>query len=111
MNDVGRPLKSRQKGVSTLPPSGGLQLSRDPVDFIERYLHDPETEQPFQLTPAEKTFLRAAFELKDGRLPHPELVFSGPKKSGKTALAAMVAIYTIVVHGGKYGEAYCIAND
>ena len=35
----------------------------------------------------------------------------GPKKSGKTTLAAMIVIYVIVVLGGRFGEGYCIAND
>jgi phage terminase large subunit-like protein len=39
------------------------------------------------------------------------MLFSAPKKSGKTALAAMIAIYTAVVLGGPYAEVYCLAND
>src|SRR5439155_8631643 len=46
-----------------------------------------------------------------GRVRYPELVFSAPKKSGKTTLAAMVVIYVIVVLGGPFAEAYCVAND
>jgi phage terminase large subunit-like protein len=41
----------------------------------------------------------------------PELLFSGPKKSGKTAFAAMVTLYVLLVLGGRYAEAYCLAND
>jgi phage terminase large subunit-like protein len=82
------------------------------VSFIETTLNDPETGRPFVLTPAERAFLSRAFELgPDGRLKRPELVFSAPKKSGKTAFAAMVAIYVVRVLGGRFAEAYCLAND
>jgi phage terminase large subunit-like protein len=73
----------------------------DPVIFIEEVLIDPETNKPFVLYPEQKTFLRHAFELDgDGRMRYTEICFSAPKKSGKTALAAMIAIYTAVVFGG-----------
>jgi phage terminase large subunit-like protein len=39
------------------------------------------------------------------------LLYSAPKKSGKTGLAAIITIYVIVVLGGKYAEGYCLAND
>jgi phage terminase large subunit-like protein len=44
----------------------------------------------------------------DGRMRHTEIVFSGPKKSGKTRLAAMIALYTAVVLAGQRGEIYCL---
>lgn len=85
----------------------------DPVSFFDDgVIVDPETLRPFILYPAEKLFLRHALTLTpDGRLPYPELVFSAPKKSGKTALAAMIVLYVILVLGGPYAEAYCVAND
>ena len=85
---------------------------QDPVAFVRDVLVDPETDKPFELYPAEETFLREGFTLTpEGRLPYPELVFSAPKKSGKTALAAICTIYTIVVLSGKFAEGYCVAND
>jgi len=62
------------------------------------------------LLPAERQFL--AFRTgKDGRLLYPELVFSAPKKSGKTTLAAIMTITVVVLFGGRFGEAICCAND
>lgn len=85
---------------------------RDPIAFIREVLINPETDKPFELYPAQERFLRAAFTITAaGRLPHPELVFSAPKKSGKTAAAAIATIYVIVCLGGQYAEAYCVAND
>ena len=56
-------------------------------------------------------FLREGLTVKNGRLPYVELLFSAPKKSGKTTFAAMVMIYVIVATGGDYAEGYCLAND
>jgi hypothetical protein len=70
----------------------------DPVAFITEVLRNPETSQPFALYPAQVEFQRRAFTLpQDGHLAFPEMIFSAPKKSGKTALAAMCAIYVAVV--------------
>lgn len=86
--------------------------SSDAIRFIEQSLVDPETDRPFVLTSAEKRFLKRAFTLTpDGRLKYPELIFSAPKKSGKTAFAAMVVLYVVCVLGGKFAEGICVAND
>jgi phage terminase large subunit-like protein len=87
------------------------RLKRDPIAFIREVLIDPETGKPFELYPAQEVFLREALTVKAGRLRYPELVYAAPKKSGKTATAAMAALYVAVCIGGSYGEIYCAAND
>jgi phage terminase large subunit-like protein len=88
-----------------------LDRWRDPIAFITQVLRNPEDGQPFQLYAEQRTFLRHAFEMTaEGRLKHTELCFSAGKKSGKTALAGMVVIYTAVVLAPG-GEIYCLAND
>lgn len=83
----------------------------DPVTFMES-LVDPETGQRFRLYDEQKVFIRKALTLDDqGELPYPELLFSAPKKSGKTALAAMIMLYVVFVLGGRYAEGYCCSND
>ena len=85
---------------------------RDPVAFIREVLINPDTGAPFQLSAAQRRFLRRALTITaEGRLLFPELLFSAPKKSGKTTLAAMIVIYIIVCLGGPYAEGYCVAND
>jgi phage terminase large subunit-like protein len=85
---------------------------RDPITFVREVLIDPESGRPFELYAEEITFLREAFRLTpDGRMQHTELCFSAGKKSGKTALAGMIVIYTAVVLAGQNGEIYCLAND
>jgi hypothetical protein len=70
---------------------------KDPCSFM-RSLIDPETDKPFELYPSQEVFFNKSLTLTpDGRLPYPELVYSGPKKSGKTAIAAMVQLYVILV--------------
>jgi phage terminase large subunit-like protein len=83
----------------------------DAIAFFES-LYNPETRERFKLNRAQKRFIRKAFTFTDdGRLRYPELVFSGPKKSGKTTLAALVVIYIIIFLAGPYGEAIIVAND
>ena len=85
---------------------------RDAVAFVREVLINPETGRPFELYPEQEFFIREAFTMTtDGRLPFAEILFAAPKKSGKTGLAAMLVIYVIVVLGGNYAEAYCVAND
>ena len=75
-------------------------------------MRNPETGAPFELYPAQVEFLRRAFTLTfEGRLPYPEIIFSAPKKSGKTALSSMCAIYAALVLGGPFAEVYCLSND
>ena len=78
-----------------------------PIEFLTT-LVNPETRQPFALYPAQVTFLRMAFE---GGARYPELVFSAPKKSGKTTLAALVLLYVVRVEAGEFAEGYAVAND
>jgi hypothetical protein len=85
---------------------------RDPVAFVRECLRDPQTGKPFVLYKEEVEYLRRGFTLTaDGRLPFIELVFSAIKKSGKTALAAMCALYVAVIIGGPWAEVFCLAND
>ena len=85
---------------------------RDPVAFITEVLRNPETGAAFDLYPAQVEFFHRAFTLTgERRLPYPEIIFSAPKKSGKTALAAMCAVYAALVLGGPFAEVYCLSND
>jgi phage terminase large subunit-like protein len=84
----------------------------NPTAFVEEVLVDPETGRPFVLLPAERDFLKLAFVTgPDGRLLYPEMVYSAPKKSGKTTFGGIIAITMVVLHGGAYPEAICAAND
>jgi phage terminase large subunit-like protein len=84
----------------------------NPIAFVEEVLINPETKKPFALLEAEVMFLTHAFTTgADGRLLYPEQIYSCPKKSGKTTLAAIYVITIILLFGGAYPEAICAAND
>lgn len=84
----------------------------DPVAFIGEVLRNSETKKPFELNRAQRRFLSKALTLAaEGRLPYAELIFSAPKKPGKTTFAAMIMLYVILCLGGPYAEGYCVAND
>jgi len=85
---------------------------REPTSFIAELMVNPETGRPFDLLPAERQFFAHAFKTDaNGRLLYPEQVYACPKKSGKTGMAAMHLLTTVLVYGGPYAEAYAIAND
>jgi phage terminase large subunit-like protein len=86
-------------------------MNHDPVALVAELLRDPDTGRPFVLYDAQVDFLRRAFTLtSDGRLPYPELVFSAPKKSGKTTLAAIAAL-VVKILTGRNAAVHCVAND
>lgn len=75
-------------------------------------LVDPETGAHFVLTRVQRRFLRRMYVLApNGRLLYPEATFSGPKKSGKTTLAALCGVFTVRILGGRFAEGFCVAND
>jgi phage terminase large subunit-like protein len=91
---------------------GAARWMLDPVCFIREVLRDPQTGQPFVLYEAEERFFREAFTLtSEGELRCSEIVFSAPKKSGKTCIGAWAAIYVAAVIGGLHAEVYCLSND
>lgn len=85
---------------------------RNPISFINEVLRNPKTGQPFELFDAQKQFFAHCWNTgPDGRLLYPEQCIGWPKKTGKTATAAMHGLVTTLVYGGKYAEGYCISND
>jgi phage terminase large subunit-like protein len=85
---------------------------RRPIEFIESIIHNPETNRPFELLPAERTFLEHAFKIDDtGRLIYREWIYSCPKKSGKTTFQAIIQLTMTLLFGGAFPESYVLAND
>ena len=82
----------------------------DICTWLERYHYDPETKAPIRLAPHQRALLRLALTPDaEGSLPYQTIVYSCPKKSGKTALAGGVAGWFAETRGR--GEIYCLAND
>jgi phage terminase large subunit-like protein len=111
MKKRGRPAGKRN-GECALNRKSMARYRDNPAAFISETMINPETGEPFVLLPAEIAFLEHAFRTDaNGRLLFPEQVFSAPKKSGKTGFAALHTLLTVLVFGGTYPEAYCVAND
>jgi Terminase large subunit, ATPase domain/Terminase large subunit, endonuclease domain len=95
-----------------MTPAAFERWRSDPTAFIEEALHNPEDGKPYRLLDAERSFLEHAYLTdEDGRLLYPEQLYSAPKKSGKTAFAAMHALTTALLFGGRNPEVICAAND
>jgi phage terminase large subunit-like protein len=96
----------------TLTRASIARWVKDPVACISEIFIDPESGAPYVLYAEQRKFLALALKLTSkGKLPFSEMLFSAPKKSGKTALAAMCAIYVAGFIGGRYAEIFCLAND
>jgi phage terminase large subunit-like protein len=84
---------------------------QNPASFM-RCLINPDTGKPFELFEAEITFLKYAFKTgPDGRLLYQDWIYSGPKKTGKTAFGALLELTVVLLFGGRNSEGYCLAND
>ena len=85
--------------------------STDVVAFIDERLQKTELGQPFRLMDHQRDILREAFTFEaDGRLRYDTIVYSCPKKSGKTALNAAVALWWALTQEAP-NEILVIAND
>lgn len=88
-----------------------IELYRaDLVKFAGEQFYIPETGKPIKLLPHQKKILRLAFTPKRGKMPYSTIVYSAPKKSGKTAIGALVATWWALSQE-PYNEIYCVAND
>src|SRR5262245_31495944 len=98
--------------MMTLSDATLARWRQQPAAFIEECLVNPETDVPFELLDAEREFLKHALVTDgDGRLLYPEMIYAAIKKSGKTGFAALLVITILLLFGGRYAEAYCVAND
>lgn len=92
----------------------GLQSEkayRDPVYWMERNFYIEDTEEPIILMPHQKAVLRYCLSRTvDGRLPFTTIIYSAPKKSGKTAVAGAVTQWAAETWG-RFGEILCVGND
>jgi phage terminase large subunit-like protein len=84
---------------------------RDPVAFIDDLVKKNELGQPFRLLGHQREILRLAFAFdSDGRLPYDTIIYSCPKKSGKTTLNAAVTLWWAFTQEAP-NEILIIAND
>lgn len=98
------------RGVSNMPVSNWMEshyLIDRPRDPDTAALLDPGG---IRLADYQKRVLKEAFRRDgDGKLIYNTIVWSEPKKSGKTAIAAGAGLYIGQNHGASH--IYCMAND
>lgn len=83
----------------------------DIVAWAERSFYIPDPPCPISLEPHQKALLRLIEARNpDGTHRYKTVVYSTPKKSGKTTIAALVARFRAET-GSRFQEFYCIAND
>ena len=100
--------------VDSLPQAmatAASHVSRDIVAWAEQQFYIPGSDRPVVLEPHQKALLRLIDSRgADGTHRHRTVVYSTPKKSGKTTLAALVARFRAETEG-PFQEIYCVAND
>jgi hypothetical protein len=89
-----------------------IRWRHHPALYITQALINPENGRRFELFEAERVFLSHAFAPNaQGDLPYKDILWSCIKKSGKSTFGAVCMLYTVICLGGRFAEAYVIAND
>lgn len=84
----------------------------DIVSWAEAEYILAETGAPIRLEEHQRRILREITRRDgQGRLVYQTVVYSAPKKSGKTEIAALLTLYWALFLCKSYGEIYCCAND
>lgn len=87
------------------------RYATDPVAFIDALVKKSELGKPFRLMPHQREILRLAFQFDaDGRLPWDTIIYSCPKKSGKTTVNAALTLWWAYMMESP-NEILVIAND
>ncbi len=83
----------------------------DIVKFAETEYILPETEKPIKLMEHQKRVLRDCFTRdKKGKFPYDTVIYSAPKKSGKSEIGGIVGLWFSLTES-RYNEVYYVAND
>jgi phage terminase large subunit-like protein len=88
-----------------------LRLERDSAAWIDKNILVSELGKPFQLTDYQRRVLKLMFVFdEDGKLSIDEALWSEPKKSGKTSMAAILGLWWADCHEAP-NEILVVAND
>jgi len=96
------------------------KISESPSDWIEKYFYVPDPRDPVTgaflkpgpiiLAEHQRRIINEALSKNsDGTYKYTTVIYSAPKKSGKSALASAVTLYT--AYGRPNSYVYCLAND
>jgi len=71
-----------------------MRYQHDVCGWIDKHIKRNEKGTPFQLTTHQREILRLAFAFDaEGRLAYDTIIFSCPKKSGKTTINAVISLW------------------
>jgi phage terminase large subunit-like protein len=97
--------------ASALTAERLARFATDPAAFIDDILPNNELGRPWRLADHQRAILRQVFIFDDdGRLPWETIVYSCPKKSGKTTLNAAVTLWWAFTQDPP-SELLVVAND
>lgn len=83
----------------------------DFIEWAESNYRIEETAQPIQLSTHQKAVLRYVLQRNpDGRFKFKTIIWSEPKKGGKTTIAGGLTRWAAETWG-RFGEIYCVGND
>lgn len=96
------------------------RIQETPSDWIERYFYVPDPRDqrtgeflppgPLLLAEHQRRIINEALsKTEDGKYKYTTVIYSAPKKSGKSALASAVTLY--MAYSRPYSYIYCLAND
>lgn len=80
-----------------------IPTPRDPVTGADM------SAGPIRLAEIQKRIVNEALSKVNGKFKYSTVIYSAPKKSGKSAIASAVALY--MASKNPYGQIYCLAND
>lgn len=99
--------------VRAVDPGDAIDALRasDPPEWIEEHFYIPPGGR-IKLAPHQKIVLRIALSRRDGtgRFIYTTVLYSQPKKSGKTTISGAVGRYFAETQA-YYGEIFCVGND
>lgn len=81
----------------------------NPADYLEAEFYIPETGAPIALHPEQRLVLEAMSQRENGAFKYMTWLYSAPKKSGKTAIGAGLALWQ--AERIPNGEIYIVGND
>ena len=96
------------------------KITEKPSEWIERYFYVPDPRDPvtgeflppgpIRLSEHQKRIINEALSKDEhGKFKYSTVIYSAPKKSGKSAIASAVTLY--VAFSRPYSFVYCLAND
>src|SRR6187399_1929273 len=105
---------SRAVPVRDMGVTSAAAPSKDPIQFINSLTHTKGAfaGQTFNLRPWQRSIVKRLFtKRRDGLRQYRTALVMMPRKSGKTELAAALAIYFLLADGETGAEVYSAASD